>query len=152
MCRVLIVDDNDDILSMLTSLLRSDQVECCRSVTSACEVLSKGFDPHVVILDAHLGDEDGTKFLRHPKFKTGKTRVMIFTGDSRAMSDELQSRLLYAGADVIVRKPVTLSVIEAHIWRLAKIATQIRKPDMLKTTGSFHAVTCDQIANAEGYM
>jgi two-component system response regulator AtoC len=79
--RILIVDDEEHIVSALTVLLESDFV--VKGVDSAEAALKEldDFDPHVVLLDITLPGMDGLACLEQIKKKRPDTEVVMVTAD-----------------------------------------------------------------------
>ena len=148
--KVLIVEDDKSSARILEKWLGGYDVSLCESLPLAWKLLSKDEDPHLIILDAHLHKEDGAKLLLHPKLQTGKIRVMLYTSDTRLMTPDVQSELLYKGADVVLLKPLTIDLLEANVWRLCKISETIRRKDNIEETGQFPIVSLTEALRTKG--
>ena len=84
--RVLIVEDEADLLYTLALILRSEGVEvthAAQSLAEAEEALANGFHPSVVLLDLNLNGERGETLLdalrANPRWRD--IRVIAFSGD-----------------------------------------------------------------------
>lgn len=120
--RVLAVDDDEDILEMLSELLERDgrfEVRCARGGYEA-GVLTHEFRPDVIILDYKLPDVNGThvcKTLRaNPAFN--HTRIIMISGV--ADPDEITA-LRAAGSDDFLAKPFQIDELIARIMRLVQV-------------------------------
>ena len=112
---VLIVDD-DPAIRMLCRLnleldgfraLEADCLDDARNALAADEV-------DVVLLDVHVGGEDGADFLRELKGTRPNLPVAMLTGDTTR--DELRG----AGADAVIGKPFTLDELKETVTRLSR--------------------------------
>ncbi len=113
--RILIVDDEAEIVDMLRDLLS-------QQTTYDVQVARNGFEaglaaerikPHVILLDINLGDIDGTEVCRvirmNPELQM--TKVIAMSG---ALSDEEAKALLTQGFEGFLKKPFTIQqVIQA---------------------------------------
>jgi len=103
--RVLVVDDDPDIVDYLQSFLEDEGYEVGSAADSvtALEELDR-FEPDVVLLDVLLPGRSGLDLLvsirRHPRW--GETPLVVVTGNDRVLQDDCQS---YLGAHAGVRGP-----------------------------------------------
>lgn len=113
--RVLIVDDEQDIVEVLEKILEDDakyEVEVARSGFEA-GVGAEKFRPHVMLLDMHLSDIDGREVARQVKNNPDLqlTKVIAMSGK---MTDEDAKGLIATGFDGFLKKPFHVrQVIEA---------------------------------------
>lgn len=113
--RVLIVDDEQDIVDMLRDLLGKEANYEVASVTSGFEagVQAERIRPHVILLDIHLGDINGQQVCKavrqNPDLQM--TKVVAMSGN---ISDQEAGVLLQQGFDSYLKKPFTITqVIQA---------------------------------------
>jgi excisionase family DNA binding protein len=104
--RVLIVDDEQDIVDVLEKILENEakyEVEIARSGFGA-GVTAEKFRPHVILLDMHLRDVDGREVCKQVKSSTDLqlTKVIAMSGK---MSEEELKGLLASGFDGYLKKP-----------------------------------------------
>ncbi|MFD0763649.1 response regulator transcription factor [Mucilaginibacter lutimaris] len=105
--RILVLDDNQDILDIVHETLTYENFEV--KSTGASEnvmPLVEQFEPDLVILDFRVAGQNGGELCRsikaHPKF--GNVPVIIFSAYINHEAD------LYAyGCDAIINKPFDLS-------------------------------------------
>lgn len=112
--RILVVDDNETNLSLISELLQRDGHELvgAASGAEALEVLAqREFD--VVFLDFNLGDMDGAKVLQVYRFgKLKAAPVFFLTADATPAT---AARLQSAGAAGILHKPITMEGLRQAI-------------------------------------
>jgi excisionase family DNA binding protein len=113
--RILIVDDEQDIVEVLEKILEDEakyEVEVAKSGFSA-GITAEKFRPHVILLDMHLRDVDGKEVCKQVKGSTDLqlTKVIAMSGK---MSEEELKGLLAGGFDGFLKKPFHVrQVIEA---------------------------------------
>jgi CheY-like chemotaxis protein len=104
--RVLVVDDEHDMLDILRDLFESERfaVEVADSGERAIELCRRGpFD--VAITDLRMTGIDGLDTLRELRQLDPRLPVIVVTGFT---SDDTERRCLEAGAFVCLHKPVDL--------------------------------------------
>ena len=113
--RVVIVDDEQDIVEVLERILEDEakyKVEVAKSGFEA-GVIAERFRPHVMLVDMHLSDIDGREVARQVKTNSDLqlTKVIAMSGK---MTDEEAKGLLADGFDGFLKKPFHVrQVIEA---------------------------------------
>lgn len=113
--RVLIVDDEQDIVEVLEKILEDEaryEVETARGGFEA-GALAERFRPHVMLLDLHISGVDARQVVRHVRANPDLqlTKLIAMSG---TLSDEEAQGLLSAGFDGFLRKPFHVrQVIEA---------------------------------------
>ena len=103
--RVLVVDDDAEIVTFLATLLELEGIEStvATSAAAALEKLEQGL-PNLVLLDIAMPDRDGLDLCRALK-KDPRTRdVPVFVVSARPGKDVVE-RALAAGAEEFIRKP-----------------------------------------------
>lgn len=118
--KILIIDDEPDILEMLVLRLEANNYEVI-SATDGQKGLDKARteNPDLIILDLMLPKIDGYKVCRMIKFdeKYKKIPVILFT----ARSQEADIKLgLEVGADAYITKPFEPSFFLAKVAELLK--------------------------------
>ena len=113
--RILIVDDEQDIVEVLEKILEDEakyEVEVTRGGFAA-GVTAEKFRPHVILLDMHLRDIDGKALAQHVKNNADLQLTKVIAMSGRMGEDELKG-LLAAGFDGYLKKPFHVrQVIEA---------------------------------------
>lgn len=104
--RVLIVDDEADIVSVIEKVLEDEvkyEVEVARSGFAA-GVAAEKFRPHVILIDLHLKDLDAREVARQVKNNPDLqlTKVISMSGK---VTDAEANALVGNGFDAFLRKP-----------------------------------------------
>ncbi len=115
--RILIIDDDDDLLKYLTKVLsRVDTPVNTMVANNGFEAgrLVQSFHPHVVLLDLLMPGMDGFAVCRTIKQTPASkaTRVVAMTG---FYDDDNVSRILDAGAETCLCKPFKTETLLAAI-------------------------------------
>ena len=103
--RVLVVDDDPDIVAYVTSFLEDEgyRVDSAPRASAALAAVER-FDPHAVLLDVLLPGRSGLDLLvrlrRDPRWKD--LPVVVVTGNDRILEDDCQS---YLGSHIGIRGP-----------------------------------------------
>ena len=110
LCKVLIVDDEEKICTMLREYFSHKRYDV-RSVRRGAEalVLTDVFQPDVVVLDVLMPEMDGIETLKRLKTYHPSPKVIML---SVADNEEVARGALQLGADFYVCKPVDLSELE----------------------------------------
>lgn len=116
--RVLVIDDDIDLLMLLERILQKQHysVETAVSLTEAEELIPE-FEPQLVLLDININGEDGRqlcwKLKNNPE--TADIKVIIMSG-----YDYNTGRAVIFGADALLPKPLhipyLLSQVEVHLF------------------------------------
>jgi CheY-like chemotaxis protein len=104
--RVLVVDDDPEIVTFLATLLELEGIESqvATSAAAALAMLDRAGPPQLVLLDIAMPDRDGLDLCRALK-KDPRTRdVPVFVVSARPGKDVVE-RALAAGAEEFIRKP-----------------------------------------------
>lgn len=117
MARVLVVDDDDDVRSVLGLYLTRDG-HTVEIADSAAQALGHGAPPFdVIVLDLTLPDLDGLQVLRGLRERNDPARVLVLS----ARSDEPDRVLgLGLGADDYVAKPFSPREVCLRVAALAR--------------------------------
>ncbi len=104
--RVLIVDDDDQIVSLLEEVLGEDGRFEVKTASTGYDagLLTESFRPHLVILDYMLPDINGNVVCERIRSRDelADTRIVIVSG---VVQEEEIAGLRSAGADDFIRKP-----------------------------------------------
>jgi len=120
--KVLIVDDNDMMRSLLRGLLRSEHYQVvgeARNGALALDFIEK-IMPDIVFLDVMMPEMDGLEALQVIKAKYPEIVVLMITGNP---SVENVQQSIQRGANGFVVKPFnSAKVLNAlnHAWKAAK--------------------------------
>lgn len=139
--RVLIVEDSEDLLSLLESAFEG-QTYCAETARTGQEALARleAGEYEVVILDYHLPDVSGDQLLRRCRERRPAAAVIMVTGDP---NPQLALEWMKQGASGYVRKPFDLS----YLLRLCENAKRERA--LLRVEDLLEARTRELRENAE---
>lgn len=114
--RILIVEDNADLLSVLAQVLSDDYVVATARRGEEGVVLATSFKPDVVILDLQLPQMDGIEAGRWIKRETDNVPILVLT----ALAGEGDGEAILASGccDAYMAKPATLDAIRAKVTAL----------------------------------
>ena len=117
--KILIVDDEHDIVELLEDLLLQMGYNVARafSQAEAREQIEK-FKPTIILLDIKLPDGDGVEFLKEIKVDHADIDVIMITG---LADKEIALRALKNGAADYITKPIDLNYLTNSV--LAKAVT-----------------------------
>jgi CheY-like chemotaxis protein len=113
--RVLVVDDDPEIVTFLATLLELEGIEStvATSAAAALEKLEQGV-PNLVLLDIAMPDRDGLDLCRALKKDPRTREVPVFVVSARPGKDVVE-RALAAGAEEFIRKPFENQELIARI-------------------------------------
>jgi len=111
--KILVIEDDLDVREFILTVLQQNQYDIKTDYAtdgfSAGSKLSK-FQPDIVILDIMLPGIDGFEVCRQIRKEFGSSvKVLAVTG---YFSDENKKKILEAGADEFMRKPMQLDELE----------------------------------------
>lgn len=125
--RILVVDDDPDIVDYLSSFLEDEGFEVATaSHCAAAQELMEDFQPELMLIDAVLPGKSGLELLvclrRHPKW--GDLPVVVVTGNDQLLEDDCRSYLGahegVRGPDGVLGKPVDRDTLVALLRKLVK--------------------------------
>ncbi|MFG0274512.1 MAG: response regulator [Phycisphaerales bacterium] len=120
--RILVVDDEEEIVSLLMEVLGADKRFELRSASTGYDagMLTESFRPHLIVLDYMLPDLNGDLVCQRVReSEQGKDTKIVFVSGVVA-PDEVQ-RLLDAGADDFVKKPFDITRLIDCIGELLEV-------------------------------
>lgn len=120
--RVLIVDDDPAMQRMLVSYMGEHglRASCVSGRQGLLQALAVR-EPDLILLDLHLGEDDGLDILRELRARS-VVPVILITGNRREEVDQVVG--LELGADDYVTKPFNLHAL------LARVRATLRRRDM----------------------
>lgn len=102
--RILIIDDDEDILETLQSLLKKKGFEAVTANSGSAAIKKSASEPiNLALIDVVLPDMEGTQLLRKLKPTVPKMRKIILTGHA-TLDNAVNAVNL--GADAYLMKPV----------------------------------------------
>lgn len=130
--RVLIVDDNKEIVAFLAEAL-SQHYECHKAYNGreGIEVIDSCV-PDLVIVDQMMPEMDGFSFSRaiRKDFRTATTPIIMLTAKDD-METEMES--IKAGVDIFMAKPFDLRKLQLRIAQLLRKRSSIEKAVRIET-------------------
>lgn len=120
--RVLIVDDDPQIVDLLQEMLRRDtrfEIETASNGYDA-GLLTERFRPHLIVLDYMLPDINGDVVCERVRENpnTRDTKILFVSG---VIERDRIDRLLRAGGNAFLKKPFTVSALLDEITRLLEL-------------------------------
>lgn len=121
--KVLIVDDDAEIVELISDILMRDGRFDIKTASSGYEagMLTEQFRPDLILLDYMLPDVNGNvvcqTIRRNPEFES--TKVIIVSG---VIKQEEIEHLLKSGAEGFVKKPFTISELTDKINTVLQVA------------------------------
>ena len=120
--RVLIVEDDPDIVDYLSSFLEDEGFEVATRCSAAFAMVER-FEPSVVLIDALLPGRSGLELLvrlrRDPRWS--ELPLVVVTGNDKLLEDDCQSYLGahegVRGPDGVLGKPVDRTTLLAVIGK-----------------------------------
>ncbi|MVN92918.1 response regulator [Mucilaginibacter aquatilis] len=113
--RILVLDDNEDILDVVNEVLSYENFEV-RTTTTSNDFLqvAQNYNPDLVILDYHLGDGNGGDICRQVKAdeQLGKVPVIIFSAYINRNEDPLFE------CEAVISKPFDLDELVSKVTDL----------------------------------
>lgn len=121
--RVLIVDDERDVVDVLRRVLSEQTSYEVRTATNGFEagVEAERFKPHVLLMDVHLGDQDPKDLLKFVRASENLqiTRVIAMSG---RLTDGQAHSLRSQGYQGFLRKPFQVRQVVEAIEQATNIA------------------------------
>lgn len=117
--KILIVDDEHDIVELLEDLLLHKGYNVARAFSQAeAREQIENFKPAIILLDIKLPDGDGVDLLKEIKVDHANIDVIMITG---LADKEIALRALKNGAADYITKPIDLNYLTNSV--LAKVVT-----------------------------
>src|SRR5262249_978467 len=130
MARILIVDDEPQMLDVIANLCRDcgHQPLPFASFDAAFEALPK-LTPHLVIIDVNQEGDAGLALLRECRTKVPQTAVVMITAYT---SVQMAVEAMKLGAYDYITKPFKLDELQFSIHRALEYQAAFRGDDLLK--------------------
>ena len=111
--RILVVDDEPNIVDVISMALRFHEFEVASAGTGADAIAAvDGFKPDLIVLDVMLPDMDGFEIARRLGAERGRVPIIFLTARD-ATEDKVRG--LTVGGDDYVTKPFSLEELVARI-------------------------------------
>jgi len=123
--RILVVEDNLPNRELLCDWLESEGHEAvaASSLDEAFAVL-KSDPPRAILLDVQLGSDDGLVLAAWLRQQPGLRETPIIAVTAHAMITD-HERVLQAGCNACVSKPVDFRILAAHLERWLRSAANV---------------------------
>ena len=120
--KVLIVDDDDEIIELMVDVLSRDGRFDIRTASSGYDagLQTQQFMPNVILLDYMLPDVNGNIVCRSIKSNSAFTHIQIIIVSGVVNQDEIDD-LIGAGASEFIRKPFNIAELTEKIAQLARV-------------------------------
>lgn len=149
MPKLLIVDDEPNLLYSLKKSLESDDLEVLTAATAEQGISAVGkHEPDAVILDVRLPDMSGLDAFNHIHKIDARIPVIIITAFS---TTETAIEAMKRGAYEYLLKPVEFDTLQATVQRALEISRMSRVPAMFEIEGEADARS-DQIVGGSKAM
>jgi DNA-binding response OmpR family regulator len=118
MVNVLIVDDDEDLLEMVTLMLRASSMLVKTLNTGALLLETVGAQPpDVLLMDIFLGDSDGRQLCKQLKSSRAYSGFPVFLYSAGEITN---ASIVESDADYFLRKPFEMSHLVARIHESLK--------------------------------
>jgi len=123
--RILIVDDDPQILKMMRKLLTNQGYE----TAAASDGFEAGvkvvqFNPDLVVLDLMMPGMDGFEVCKRIKGNTGTSHIKVLAV-SGYDTEENREKIIKAGADGFLPKPIDMGVILNEVKQLCQVSESL---------------------------
>lgn len=120
--KVLIVDDDDEIIELMVDVLNRDGRFEVRSASSGYDagLMTQQFMPDVILLDYMLPDVNGNIVCRTIKNNPNFAHIRVIIVSGVVNPDEIDD-LMGAGASEFIRKPFNIAELTDKIATLARV-------------------------------
>jgi two-component system, OmpR family, response regulator len=127
--RVLIVDDEDSITQLVSTVLKYEgfEVECASDGRSAVKIAQR-FQPDLLVLDVMLPDFDGFEVYRRVTSNARRIPALFLTARAET-ADRVHGLTL--GADDYVAKPFSLEELVARVRAILRRAANERDSEAI---------------------
>lgn len=120
--KILCVDDDPDLLNINASFLRSAGYEVLEASTGKeCLTLARKEHPDLILLDVVLPDIDGFDVCKKIKSDRELVGVYIILISGKEISSETQAKVLDAGADGYIVRPVSGRELLARVQTMLRL-------------------------------
>lgn len=106
MTRVLLIEDNEDNIALLSFLLESDGFEVCVAQSGEAGVEQASTTaPDIILLDVNLPDMSGLEVLARIRENSEHDTIPVVAVTSMAMAGD-RERMLQSGCNGYIEKPI----------------------------------------------
>ena len=114
MAKVLIVDDNHDLLEFFCILMEKNGFEI-RGASSKTEIDTylQSFNPDLIMIDVMLGNEDGREISKNIKLSHNHIPIILLSGNPEALTNLSEYNI-----DDVIEKPFTIGTVVSKAQEL----------------------------------
>lgn len=119
MARVLVIDDDSDLVQLLSTLLRSweYEVDSAGDPVSGLEVCRK-FNPDIILLDYHMPGDTGAHLFETFRRNTATAKTPILFMSADATADHVLSEIADPALSRFIAKPVQTAELRRIIKQM----------------------------------
>ena len=130
--KVLVVDDDPDVLFATSRIVKSAGYEVFQASTGALSMkTAREIRPDIVLLDVVLPDVDGRKLCREIKSDPELKAIFVVLISGTKTSSHDQADGLDVGADGYIARPISNRELKARVDAMARIYMAERERDRL---------------------
>ena len=120
--RILCVDDEPELLSITSEILRMEGYEVIEASTgNECLSITKKERPELILLDVNLPDINGIDVCRRIKTDTELAGAYVVLISGTVISSDMQAGGLEAGADGYIARPISNHELLARVQAMLRI-------------------------------
>ncbi|HLT87187.1 MAG TPA: response regulator [Sphingobacterium sp.] len=143
---LLLVDDNPDIISMISSYLATEfAILTAHGAQQALEILTTE-TVSLIVTDIMMPDKDGIQLIEEIRNTKSYKHIPIVVLSAKT-TEKQQEAGIQSGADVYLTKPFSLSLLRSHIDRLVKKNEVMR--DYFHSPESAYETTMNNIVHRD---
>lgn len=129
--KILVIDDDIAITELMSMLLKTHGFDVVTTNTGAEGIeFSKKYSPNIILLDLMMPDIDGWEVCKAIRVFSNVPILIL----SAINDPAVVARVLDAGADDFLVKPVTSGVLVAHIKKMIR-QIDLQENGIMKVTG-----------------
>jgi DNA-binding response OmpR family regulator len=120
--KLLVTDDDPDVLLLTTMLLEEEGYEVLKATTAKeCLESTRAYSPDIILLDVMLPDMAGTEVCRMIKADPDSRNAFVILVSGVRVSSEYQADGLNVGADGYIIKPISNREFIARVQAMVRI-------------------------------
>lgn len=116
MIEIAVIEDNDDYRQLLVRLLKKEGFKAFGFCDAESALEAKLF-PQIYLVDLNLPDMSGYKLIENIRASDSEAEVVILSARNH---DDDVSRGYEVGADIVLSKPISASVLVSALSRLSR--------------------------------